>query len=263
MSTLLEYITYVKGIEYLIVIAFCFAFIALWMMTLNSEKENIKGVLKIIALLSIVFGGAAVVIASNGSNEPVVAEIIEEDDTTDTGIITGHDVEKWLEVNNSEYLAISYGPAIKFHKVMIDKVSCQTCHHNSGDEIHACRDCHDRPFNPEDSDKPGLKAAYHQRCMFCHKEVFGGPESCTLCHTGDLPDTATLNAPERPHKLTWDTCTRCHEGGIPGGWEIKIVYHDSCIKCHENNVAGAGKVPEDHTGLNENTCDGCHKPEGG
>ncbi|MDP3104369.1 MAG: hypothetical protein Q8M95_07160 [Candidatus Methanoperedens sp.] len=85
--------------------------------------------------------------------------------------------------------------------------------------------------------KPGLKAAIHGKCMYCHKEVFGGPEGCKLCHTMGTPTTVVVPAPARPHTLTWEQCIRCHPDGIPGGQSIKIVYHDFCIKCHTNGIA--------------------------
>ncbi|VVB95750.1 Class III cytochrome C family protein [uncultured archaeon] len=260
MKTLLENITFVKGIEYLIVVAFCFGFIALWILVQSREKTIGKVVAAVIPL-ALLFGGAAIVVASNDTPEatavPVTGEISPENISVDPfGAGT-------FRVNDSEYLAIKYGPATEFHKVMSSKVACTKCHHNSGDEVHACRDCHNAPSDPHDSSKPGLKAAYHQLCISCHKEDFGGPESCTKCHTGETKDSI-IQAPARPHELTWETCNRCHKDGIPnGGKEAKIVYHDSCLKCHSNGVAGAAKVPADHAGRSATTCQGCHKAAGG
>jgi len=266
MKTLFEYITFGKGVEYLIVVAFCFAFIALWTLVHSKEKAAMSRVVSIVLPLSLVFGGGAIVLSA--SDTPDNASVINISDAV-VPVQTGSpenaaSYSGWMKVNTSEYLSIKSGPATEFHSIMSEKVSCKTCHHNSGDEIHACKDCHDSPTNPHNSTKPGLKAAYHQRCIQCHKAEFSGPDSCTICHTGELKEKTVVVAPDIPHQLTWDTCNRCHPNVIPnGGVESKIVYHDSCIKCHSTGVAGAALVPEDHAGRTANTCQGCHKPAGG
>ncbi|HEY9205351.1 MAG TPA: cytochrome c3 family protein [Candidatus Methanoperedens sp.] len=267
MTTLLEYITFVKGVEYLIVIAFCFGFIALWSLV-NSRDKAISKVVSLVVPLSLVFGGGAVVFATYGNTDTAAtANVTNISEPELPGNYTGDSVvfaadNKEFKVT-SDYLSIKYGPATKFHQVMSTKVSCTTCHHNSKDEIHACKDCHKTPTNPHNGSMPGLKAAYHQRCKSCHEEDFGGPESCTKCHTGETK-TSIVQAPSRPHQLTWETCNRCHKDGIPnGGKEAKIVYHDSCINCHSKGVAGAAKIPDDHAGRTGSTCQGCHKPVGG
>ena len=263
MRTLLENITFVKGVEYLIVVAFCLGFVALWILV-HKDKDTVKKIVLLIIPLSLMFAGGAIAInkyfdPDNNQVGTNVTELFPGYYSNGTPVtITGHSTEKWLNVNNSEYLAVTYGPATKFHQIMINKVSCQTCHHNS-DEIHACKDCHERPFNPDNSEKPGLKAAYHQRCMYCHKEVFGGPESCTFCHTRGAPGPTleNISAPARPHELTWENCNKCHT--VIPGQNARIVYHDSCLKCHTKGIAGAKRVPDDHAGRPGSTCQGCHK----
>ncbi|KCZ70604.1 class III cytochrome C family protein [Candidatus Methanoperedens nitroreducens] len=277
MRTLLENITFIKGVEYLIIVAFCFGFIALWLLVHTKEKEAMRRVVSVVIPMSLIFGGAAIVLATYFNPE-----------ATDTSAVPGsvlpehysnynnysnysnysngspaatYGQDGWLNVNNSEYLEINYGSATKFHQEMSGKLSCQECHHNSKDEIRACSDCHERPFDPQNSSKPGLKAAYHQQCMSCHSDVFDGPESCTFCHTKDA--STNIQASARPHQLTWENCSNCHKDGIPGGQETKIVYHDNCLKCHTKEIAGAAKVPADHAGRDSNTCQGCHKPGGG
>lgn len=270
MRTLLENITLVKGVEYFIVIAFCFAFVALWILV-HTDKGTRNKIVSIIIPLSLIFAGGAIAlnkyfeldtVGDTASATPDI-RFPEYYSNGTPAIITSHSPEKWLNVNNSEYLDISYGPATKFHQIMSNKVSCKTCHHNSGDDIHACKDCHDRPFNPDNSSKPGLKAAYHQRCMFCHIEVFKGPDSCKFCHTTGTPALSEMSAPKIPHQLTWENCIKCHKDGIPnGGVETKIVYHDSCLKCHTRSDTGATKLPSDHAGRTGGTCQGCHKKSG-
>lgn len=275
METFVEYMTYVKGLGYLLVVAFLFAFITFWMLVHTKNKDFVKSV-PIIVVIWLMFGVASAVVSnannSNGNNviagehaEPVISGPVfpEYYSNGSPATITAHRVEKWMGVNKSEYLAISYGSAASFHTVMSKEVACRDCHHNGGDEIHACKDCHSVPFNPDDMTKPGLKAAIHGKCMTCHKEVFGGPEGCKLCHTQGSPTTVAVPAPAIPHTLTWEQCIRCHPDGIPGGQSIKIVYHDFCIKCHTNGIAGADKLPSDHAGRTVDTCKGCHKPTGG
>ena len=72
---------------------------------------------------------------------------------------------------------------------------CAKCHADSGptDEV-ACQECHPvKRFEAEylkklDDDnslyhvgKPGLKGAYHLKCMGCHQEM-GAPNGCQDCH---------------------------------------------------------------------------------
>jgi len=269
MNTLLEFMTFVKGVEYLIVIAFCFGFIALWILVNSRDKMGKSTIVSFVIPLALVFGGGAILLTSSDTSYVAAPPNISEATVTikpdNIGQVTLASNNEWPTVNKSEYLSIKYGPATQFHKIMSEKVSCTKYHHNSGDEIHACKDCHDSPANPHDSNQPGLKAAYHERCISCHPEDFSsGPQSCIKCHTGELKASAVVSAPNRPHQLTWDTCSRCHPKGIPnGGVESKIVYHDTCLNCHSKGVAGAAIVPEDHAGRSGNTCQGCHKPIGG
>lgn len=269
METLLEYLTFVKGIGYLVVVAFLLAFITFWQIIHTKEKGFVK-VVPMVVLIWVAFGAASMFFlpgetAATTDTEPdAVSEspFPEFYSNGSPATITAHRPEKWLGVNASEYLPASYGSVVDFHRVMGTKMSCKDCHHNSGDEIHACKDCHNVPFNPENLSKPGLKAAIHERCMYCHKEVFGGTEGCKLCHTGDL-SASVVPTPALPHQLTWEDCNRCHKDGVPGGQEIKIVYHDFCVKCHTQGVIGAAKVPPDHAGRTSDTCRGCHRPTTG
>ena len=266
MNTLLEFMTFVKGVEYMIVIAFCFGFIALWILVNSRDKMGMSKIVSFVIPLSLVFGGGAIVLTSHDTSEvaPNVTDAIVDIQPVNSQQVVLASNNGWPTVNKSEYLTIKYGPATAFHDVMSEKVSCTTCHHNSGDEIHACKDCHDSPANPHDSTKPGLKAAYHQLCISCHKDEVSGPDSCIKCHTGEAKAATVVSAPARPHQLTWDTCNRCHKNGIPnGGVESKIVYHESCLKCHSTGIAGAAIVPADHAGRSGTTCQGCHKPIGG
>jgi hypothetical protein len=111
-------------------------------------------------------------------------------------------------------LADLYRPVEFNHAMHVDLVDgkCATCHHHTTgaapleprcQECHragepakvvACRDCHtvlrfsaeylaELAANPQlyHNDKPGLKGAYHRKCLGCHQEN-GGPTGCQDCH---------------------------------------------------------------------------------
>lgn len=64
---------------------------------------------------------------------------------------------------------------------------CQGCHHNSPASLKPpqCASCHGRPFDPQNASRPGLKGAYHQQCMGCHRTLkLAKPAAaaCTDCH---------------------------------------------------------------------------------
>lgn len=242
MRTLLENITFIKGIEYLIIIAFCFGFIALWTLV-HKEKGTTKKIISVIIPLSLIFGSGA--IALNNYNDPDMIASATPSDITNGNIS--------LNIK-PEYFTVSYGSATEFHKIMSNKIDCSKCHHNSK-EIQPCKNCHDKPF--DSPNKPGLKAAYHQRCESCHQDKFNGPDSCIFCHTGKPSE---ISAIPPPHHLTWTNCSRCHADGAEKEKQTNIVYHDNCPTCHTKGVAGATKIPADHIGRANNTCRGCHKP---
>ena len=94
--------------------------------------------------------------------------------------------------------------------------NCARCHKNSGAQpIVSCKGCHlADPFTPTalrmqrdqqpplyHRDKPGLKGAYHQSCLGCHKKM-GGPTGCQDCHKrndiGDALFKSGKYAPKAP-----------------------------------------------------------------
>src|SRR3990167_11246847 len=195
MRTLLENITFIKGVEYLIIVAFCFGFIALWTLV-HKEKETTKKIVSIIIPLSLIFGSGAIVL--NKYNDPdMIAGATPSDGNNFTNGNKSLDIKP-------EYFTVSYGSATEFHKIMSTKIDCSKCHHNSK-EVQPCKNCHDKPFGSKAPNKPGLKAAIHQRCMSCHQEKFGGPDKCVFCHTGKVLE----KAPSPPHHLTWTNCSKC------------------------------------------------------
>jgi hypothetical protein len=85
--------------------------------------------------------------------------------------------------------------------------NCARCHEaGSTARSVACKDCHsDKRFSAEDLAKtggnpqlhhkgtPGLKGAYHQKCLGCHTAM-GGPTGCQDCHTRNDKGDAFFNA---------------------------------------------------------------------
>lgn len=85
--------------------------------------------------------------------------------------------------------------------------NCARCHEaGAGTKSVACKDCHsDKRFSAEDlakaggnphlhhKGKPGLKGAYHQKCLGCHTTL-GGPTGCQDCHTRNDKGDAFFNS---------------------------------------------------------------------
>ena len=99
---------------------------------------------------------------------------------------------------------------------------CSVCHHlrpeqdveySPHPETVRCSACHQKSFDPRVAERPGLKAAYHQRCIGCHKQQHAGPQVCTDCHLKQVPDhTKLVKLPDHPDALQVTAeCLRCHE----------------------------------------------------
>ena len=101
-----------------------------------------------------------------------------------------------------------------------------------------CSLCHNKPFKPEYPDILGLKGAYHQRCIGCHREavqVFNkrGPIKYTAMVMGSSVHSMKSKAPT--------DCLGCHEKKVPD--HSKLVKLDDnvtakevtaeCLRCHE------------------------------
>ena len=112
-----------------------------------------------------------------------------------------------------------------------------------------CSACHAKPFDPESLDVPGLKGAYHQLCIDCHRQapqvshrrgpikysamgegpqvrsmVSQAPTDCLACHAKKVPDHSKLvklNDDAGPLDVTKE-CLRCHENA---GHEILETSH--------------------------------------
>jgi len=109
METFVEYMTYVKGLGYLLVVAFLFAFITFWMLVHTKNKDFVKSV-PIVVVIWLMFGVASAVVTnannSNGNNltaaehaEPVISAPVfpEYYSNGSPATITAHRVENgWV-----------------------------------------------------------------------------------------------------------------------------------------------------------------------
>ena len=110
-----------------------------------------------------------------------------------------------------------YGPVRFMHsKHAAATKDCALCHHYrpadpKAPETVRCSACHQESFNPDHPERIGLKAAYHQQCMACHKEQGKGPVDCSGCHEKQVPDHGKL-VKLGPDPKPWEgteECLRC------------------------------------------------------
>lgn len=95
---------------------------------------------------------------------------------------------------------------------------CALCHHyrplnESASETTRCSACHQEPFREDHPERLGLKAAYHQQCTDCHREMNKGPVDCIGCHAKKVPDhneLVKLEGKPEPTQVTAE-CLRCHK----------------------------------------------------
>ena len=67
-----------------------------------------------------------------------------------------------------------------------EDVVCQGCHHHSpvSQKPPLCENCHGKAFQESKVPMPGILAAYHRQCIFCHEkmEIDAPTTDCTGCH---------------------------------------------------------------------------------
>jgi DnaJ-class molecular chaperone len=178
------------------------------------------------------------------------------------------------------HLAKIYEPVAFSHQAhTLMAEDCATCHHHSeAGQTPSCDKCHGAS---KEASLPGLKDAYHQQCMGCHREMDMGPTACAECHTkkatevvkakqeeptrnkaGRGPEVSILNTLENRyepvtfshdmHTLMADDCATCHHHSEPGQTL-------SCSQCH-----GAPFNPDNLNmpglkGAYHLQCMGCHR----
>ncbi len=185
-------------------------------------------------------------------------------------------------------LAKDYEPVPFSHKAHADMASmalgCATCHHHSepGAPPPACITCHDPAVAGTDPRMPGLKGAYHQQCLNCHREWMDG-SACTVCH---LPRPRGGDGSAATHQPTSDDILGRMHPPIPApagdyysrrgaagdlvlfrhsdhvdrfGLACVDCHHEpSCARCHaEANPARVTRTVHEH----HRPCLSCHAKE--
>lgn len=189
--------------------------------------------------------------------------------------------EKKMDASSSENVPETYildrlakiYEAVTFSHGMHTLVAedCAICHHHSeADYTLSCNECH--------GTSSGLKDAYHNLCMGCHKEMKMGPTGCIECHTKKLvqkasiklikkkpkkgPEVLTLNTLEKiyepvtfshgMHTLITDDCAICHHHSEPGQTPACKECHDAPFDPKNLNMPGL-------KGAYHLQCMGCHQ----
>jgi len=180
-----------------------------------------------------------------------------------TAVIPSIDHAPKVHILNSPVISKysdSYEPVRFMHSKHANVLKdCSICHHKmpreEGDTYGApatmakfrqmkmiptsCASCHDQPFNPKQLHVPGLKGAYHQLCMDCHKESeqvphARGPIIYSAMVRGPIARTLDTRAPT--------DCLACHARKVPDHKELVKLQGDvdpiavtkNCLSCHEN-----------------------------
>ncbi len=102
----------------------------------------------------------------------------------------------------------------------------------------ACSLCHGKPFNPKQLNTPGLKGAYHQLCMDCHKEAEQTPYA-----RGPVMYSSMVRGPEvKPLDTRAPTdCLACHAKKVPDHRKLvklegkvdALAVTKNCLSCHQ------------------------------
>jgi hypothetical protein len=134
------------------------------------------------------------------------------------------------------------------HAVMAGmSAGCATCHHYTPPNMPhpACKDCHPTEVEHEDLAQPGLKGAYHRRCLSCHSE-WDRDTACGNCHEK-----------RKGGKLGGDATTFCvHSHYRPIELAELITF--------QTNFAQGDSVPfhhRNHSRRYERTCTECHREQ--
>ncbi len=131
---------------------------------------------------------------------------------------------------------------------------CSTCHHFTpeGQQHPPCKTCHDPSAAGTDVYKPGLKGAYHQQCMNCHREWIDETD-CAICHVAKAGRSKNRDVAAAPAKD--DLVGRAHppipepDSDFYRDWgsrasESKVVFRHrehvhrfglTCVECHHES----------------------------
>ncbi len=178
----------------------------------------------------------------------------------ETGVPSIKDAPKVVNLNSpmiKTYTDI-YEPVRFMHSKHANVLNdCSICHHRiareEGDAYgepatmarlraleripEACSNCHRKPFEPQRLHVPGLKGAYHQLCMDCHREAEQvahrrGPIAYSAMVRGPVAHTLSTRAPT--------DCLSCHPKNAPDhknlvkleGAPDALAVTKNCLSCH-------------------------------
>jgi octaheme c-type cytochrome (tetrathionate reductase family) len=151
----------------------------------------------------------------------------------------------WIDHEITNENIDDYDPVRFMHKAHAARLGgdCTVCHHRAqrgdGDRIGlvihsadlaeirptSCILCHQVPNQADHPYRPGLKGAYHRKCIGCHQEAStGAPIDCSTCHHRHVPDHKEfVKFTERPEP--WQLTGRCLECHPQQGDEILLTAH--------------------------------------
>lgn len=217
-NTLLDFIRFTKGVEYLIAIAFLLGFIAFWQWMQRRGKGLTVRIIPVTVLV-LSFGTLAYSCISSQAVATVTPPTAS------------------MPSQLAPVLVETYGPASfnhALHQRTVDQ-GCTRCHHYSDNEYNfpSCSTCHTMAYDPQDLEKPTLTQAYHLLCIGCHRDNQTGPTDCTGCHTkAEQPPSY----PSHPLAGMGD-CLKCHQVGGSGGLVLPADHADAtngqCTLCHQ------------------------------
>ena len=140
----------------------------------------------------------------------------------------------------------------KGHSQMAEMAGgCSTCHHFTpqGERPPPCRSCHDVNSSGTDIHKPGLKGAYHQQCMNCHRDWIDETD-CGICHVGRKQGVAADaqatgdDLAGRVHPPIPEPSGNFYQGAMGSGAETPVVFRHqehvqrfglNCVECHHES----------------------------
>ncbi|MBD3223358.1 MAG: hypothetical protein GF313_01405 [Caldithrix sp.] len=207
------------------------------------------------------------------------------------GVSVRHTADEAPEIIKIDTLANVYQASIFTHKLHAEMSAmsggCSLCHHhNPPGPILQCSDCHQAKILRDDLTKPGLKGAYHQQCLNCHKS-WSHANNCEVCHARqtDAEQTASTADKEafkgKEHPEVTEPEKKVYQTGFES-LPVVTFYHDDhahrfgyeCVDCHKNEscrrchdtLAKPSEFKEDvhepcmacHAEAVENKCTVCH-----
>jgi len=182
------------------------------------------------------------------------------------------------------HISQDFAEVVFNHKLHVElSDNCESCHHHQKDyEVTPpCRECHNHAETEPGSKLLGLKDAYHEQCLNCHKSSTGkgkkSPLQCTDCHhSKNAPRTVSLSSLAKTYKpIEFDhsmhaddavefctdchhaskdydrivKCETCHKPGQADGKKVDLLnaYHLQCINCHKKNESGPQECADCHS----------------